>query len=146
EGEKALLGPHLGHLADDLHPAAARHVHVEQDDVGLGGEDRRHCALDAVGVADDLDVGGELGAHAGAEQLVVVDDDDARVHSRSSSVSSTSVPWPGAVCRVAVPPWRAMRPTIDSRTPRRSGGTASSAKPGPRSRTKTWTRRGEASA
>ena len=33
-----------------------------------------------------------------------------------------------------------MRPTIDSRTPRRSAGTASGSKPGPRSRTNTSTR------
>ncbi len=37
----------------------------------------------------------------------------------------------------ARPPWRSMRPTIDSRTPRRSAGTAPGSKPGPRSRTNT---------
>ena len=38
----------------------------------------------------------------------------------------------------ARPPWRSIRPTIDSRTPRRSSGTAAGSKPGPRSRTNTW--------
>ena len=67
---KRCVGPRLGHLADHLHPAAARHVHVEQDDVGLGARAIAGTALlDAVGVADDLDVPVELGAHAGAEQL-----------------------------------------------------------------------------
>ena len=41
-----------------------------------------------------------------------------------SSTSSTSVPPPpGAAWIAARPPWRSIRPTIDSRTPRRSAGT-----------------------
>ena len=62
---------------------------------------------------------------------------DRRAHRGRSSVSSTSVPRPGAARIAARPPCRSMRPTIDSRTPRRSAGTASGSKPGPRSRTKT---------
>ena len=41
-----------------------------------------------------------------------------------SRISSTSVPDPGALVTRARPPCRSIRPTIDSRTPRRSGGTA----------------------
>ena len=36
------------------------------------------------------------------------------------------MPSPGAVCTSARPPWRAIRPMIDSRTPTRPGSTASS--------------------
>ena len=74
----------------------------------------------------------ELGAHAGAEQLVVVDDDDARAgsgHRARSSRSSTSCP-AVPVCTTASPPWRRMRPTIDSRTPRRSPGPRRGRTPG----------------
>ena len=107
--------------------------------------DQRDRLLDGGGLADDLDVALELGAHAGAEEPVVVDDHDAR-HAVPGSVSSTSVPAPGAEWIAARPPWRAMRPTIDSRTPRRSAGTAAGSKPGPRSRTKTCSAPSEASA
>ena len=41
---------------------------------------------------------------------------------------------------LAVPPERSMRPTIDSRTPLRSAGTAAGSKPAPRSRTNTCAR------
>src|SRR5262249_47582359 len=104
--------------------------------------DRPHRVLDRGGVAEHVDQPGELGPHAGAEQLVVVDDDDAR----HPSTSSTSVPWPGREWTVAVPPWRSMRPTIESRTPRRSAGTASGSNPGPRSRTNTSKRPSSTSA
>ena len=50
-----------------------------------------------------------------------------------SMVSSTSVPSPGSLRISARPPCRFMRPIIDSRMPRRSSGTASGSKPGPRS-------------
>ena len=101
--------------------------------------------LDAGRVADELDVAFELGADAGAEQPVVVDDGDAG-HAVPGSVSSTSVPAPGSEWIAARPPWRAMRPTIDSRTPRRSAGTVAGSKPGPRSRTKTCSAPSDASA
>ena len=94
------------------------------------------------GLADDLDLVAELAAHAGAEELVVVDEHDARLHDAApaAGVSSTSVPSPGVEAIVAVPPARAIRPSIDSASPRRSAGTAARSKPAPRSRTKTLTR------
>ena len=87
--------------------------------------DRRHGLVHAAGLAGDLEQRLELGSHARAEELVVVHDQHARAaHGRSSSTSSTSVPPPGALATRARPPWRFMRPTIESRTPRRSLGTA----------------------
>src|SRR5439155_4887792 len=112
--------------------AAVGHVDVEQHDVGAQLGDGRDRVVDGGGVAHELDAPLELGPHPGAEQRMVVDDEDAR---HLGSASSTSVPSPGAERTVARPPWRSMRPTIDSRTPRRSAGTAAGSKPGPRSRT-----------
>ena len=107
-------------------------------------QDRRDGLLDRPGVAENVDQVLELGAHAGAEQGVVVDDDDAsaveRIRSRRRSPSirsATSVPPPGIARDLASPPSRSIRPMIDSRTPRRSAGTAAGSKPGPRSRTNT---------
>jgi hypothetical protein len=138
EREEALGRPLARDVADHLHAAAARHLDVEQHHVGLELDDAAHRVLDRGGVAEDLDEAVELRAHAGAEQLVVVDDDDGRrvAHVRAIR-SSTSVPSPVVEWIAAVPPWRSMRPTIDSRTPRRSAGTAPGSKPGPRSRTNT---------
>ena len=57
---------------------------------------------------------------------MVVDDDDASAAAliaRSPPIaSSTSVPAPGVERIVAVPPWRSIRPMIDSRTPAAVGG------------------------
>ena len=77
---------------------------------------------------------------------VVVDDDDARRRRRSFWLARDRQLDLGAAARARadrrrVPPWRSIRPMIDSRTPRRSAGTASGSKPGPRSRTKTCARR-----
>src|SRR4051812_25198096 len=117
-------------------------MHVEQHDVGLEFRDAAHRVLDGGRVPEHVDQPVQLGLHAGAEELVVVDDDDAG----HPSTSSTSVPWPGREWTVAVPPWRSMRPTIESRTPRRSAGTSSGANPGPRSRTNTSKRPSSTSA
>ena len=126
--------------ADHLGAAAVGHLDVEQHDVGLELDDARDRLADRAGVADDVDQPVELGAHARAEQGVVVDEHDARDRSaHAPSTSSTSVPSPGRVWISARPPWRAIRPSTDSRRPRRSAGTASSSKPGPRSRTNTST-------
>ena len=54
--------------------------------------------------------------------MVVVDDHDASVIAPAPA--RPRCPSPGAVCTTARPPWRSIRPTIDSRTPRRSAGTA----------------------
>src|SRR5204863_4398472 len=121
-----------GGALDHLDAAAVRHVHVEEDDVGLGRLDLGHRLVDGRGVAHELDEVLELRANAGAEELVVIHDQ----YARHSSLSSTSVP-SGELFTVARPPWRSIRPTIDSRMPRRSSGTALGSKPGPRSRTKT---------
>src|SRR5262249_7400345 len=97
-------------------------------------DDAAHGVLDGRRVAQHLDQPVELGADAGAEQLVVVDQDRRR---HGSITSSTSVPWPSREWTAARPPWRSIRPTIDSRTPPRSSGTSSSVRRGPRSRTNT---------
>ena len=71
---------------------------------------------------------------------MVVDEHDAGLHAPLlGRVSSTSVPEPGDETIDAVPPARAIRPSIDSASPRRSSGTAARSKPAPRSRTKTPT-------
>ena len=67
--------------ADHLDSAAARHVDVEQDDVGLRLRDQAHRLLDRAGVAQDLDEALELRADARAKERVVVDDDDEETSS-----------------------------------------------------------------
>ena len=112
------VGP--GRLRDDVGAAAVGQVHVEQHDVGRERAHLGHGVGDVRGLPHELHVAFELGAHAGAEQLVVVDEQDP-----DHNLSSTSVPSPGVLWTAALPPWRAMRPTIDSAMPRRSGGTSS---------------------
>src|SRR6185436_14445398 len=126
--------------ADHLHAAAVRHVHVEQHDVGVLALDGVERVLHAARLAGDLEQRLQLRAHARAKELVVVDDEDPGLAHERSNTSSTSVPWPVPLVTRARPPWRSMRPTIDSRTPLRSAGTASGSKPGPRSRTNTCVR------
>ena len=138
--EEAHGRPPRRDAADHLDAAAVRHLHVEQHHVGLRGDDAVDRLADRAGVADDVDEAFELGAHAGAEQAVVVDEHDARQRGHQDITSSTSVPSPGRVWIAARPPWRSIRPSTDSRRPRRSGGIAARSKPGPRSRTKTSAR------
>src|SRR5690606_29523358 len=127
--------------------AAARHVHVEEHDVRLELLDRPHRGVHVPGLADDLDLRPELGTHAGPEQPVAVHDQHPGRHGSSRFiVNVTSVPSPGAVRIRAAPPFRSIRPMIDSRMPMRSGGTASRSNPLPRSRTKTVTSSGSTSA
>ena len=126
-------------------PAAAGQVHVEQDDVRTGGPDALDRGRDVGGLADHVDVGAQLGPHTGADHRVVVDDEHPRLAARHAALrlgsdSSTSVPSPGAERTSAVPPSRVSRPVTESRSPRRSGGTAAGSNPAPRSRTKTETR------
>ncbi len=97
--------------------------------------DQRHGIGDRPGLADDVDAVAELRADAGEEQAVIVDEDDAPFHR--GSLSSTSVPAPGALVTTELPPARSRRPLIDSRIPCLSPGTAAGSKPAPRSRTKT---------
>src|SRR5205814_1827835 len=129
--EEARVWQATGHLD----ATAVGHVDVKKHDVGLRLLDQRHRVVDRAGLADDLDAALELAAHTRAEESVVVDEYDA-LHS----ASSTSVPPPGWERTSARPPWRCMRPMIDSRTPRRSDGTAPGSNPAPRSRTKTSAR------
>src|SRR5262249_1170803 len=122
---------------DDCLPAPIRQVDVEQHHLRTQLADERDGVEDAAGLADDLGGVAQLVPDAGAEQLVVVDEEDAPFHLGRLRVSSTSVPSPGADVIVATPPARFMRPSIDSATPRRSGGTVARSKPRPRARTKT---------
>ncbi len=114
---------------------------VEDDNGGLGACDLRDRGIGILCLADDLELVAELGAQATAEELVVVDQEHADAvcgHSHPATLGTricTSVPSPGAVVKVAVPPSRRMRPTMNSLMPRRSGGTLSRSKPRPLSRT-----------
>src|SRR5215211_2884531 len=126
--------------ADHLGAAAVGHLHVEEDDVGLGLHDQLDRLAHGAGVPGDVDQPVELGAHPGPEQSVVVDQHRAGERAHPPITSSTSVPSPGRVWIAALPPWRSIRPSTDSRSPRRSAGTASRSKPGPRSRTNTSAR------
>src|SRR3954453_12378599 len=140
EREEALLGTLLGDLLDHLDAAAARHVDVEERDVGVVSGDRPHGALDGVRLAQHLDLLLELGLDARAEDPVIIDDHDGGGGAHrpfSLMLNSTSVPSPGSLRIAARPPCRFMRPIIDSRTPWRSSGTAFGSKPGPRSSMKT---------
>ena len=105
------------------------------------GSRPRSCATASSTVAaspHDRTSAVELAAHARAEQLVVVDDHDAGLAHRAPwSTSSTSVPAPGGLHDRRGPPWRSMRPTIDSRKPAPVLGDGGGSKPGPRSRTNT---------
>src|SRR3954454_14668172 len=109
----------------------------------LVGDDA-DCLVAAARLADDRDIAAELGAHTAPDETMVVDQHDAdrlaghAVDTFRARVSATSVPV-SPLRTVAVPPWRAIRPTIESRIPRRSAGTASRSKPWPRSRTNTST-------
>ena len=99
---------------------------------GCSRRDHLDRLVDRAGVADHVDAPAELGAHAGAEELVVVDEHDARrsAHASRSSIELDLGAVAGRVRSRRVPPWRAIRPTIDSRMPRRSSGTAARSKPG----------------
>ena len=61
-------------LLDHLGPAAARQVHIEEDDVGLGREDRGHGRVDILALADDGAARTDLVAHPRPEHRVIVDD------------------------------------------------------------------------
>src|SRR3954449_11374731 len=127
------------HAADHLCASATGHVHVEQHDVGLGVGDDVDGFVHLAGFAHDLDRLAELGAHSAAHQPVVVDQHDAdAAHARAcrGTVSAASVPV-GPLRMAALPPLRVIRPTMDSRMPRRSAGICSGSKPRPRSRTNT---------
>ena len=94
---------------------------------GARARDQRDRLGDRRRVADDVDEPVELGAHAGAEQLVVVDEHDPRrghgvMPPRARARARPRCRRRGAAWIAARPPWRSMRPTIDSRTPRRSAG------------------------
>src|SRR6185295_4915309 len=119
---------HARPLRRDLHDhglaAAVGQVHVEQDDVGIELLDQRDGLEDGAGLADDLHTRTKSCAYARAEEIVVVDEHDA-THRTAHTLSSTSVPSPGADTILAVPPTRSILPRIDSATPRRSAATAS---------------------
>ena len=130
----------------------AGHVDVEQHDVGQPLGDQLDGGRDLVGLPDDLDGVAELAADPGAEEMVVVDEEDrwlvGGAHCRPGlrgTLSSTSVPSPGTERMTAVPPWRCIRPRIDSAMPLRSPAIASGSNPAPRSRMNMDTRFGSAS-
>ena len=130
---------------DDRLAAPAGEVDVEQHHLGLGGPDPLHGRLDVAASPSTVDAVAQLGPHAGAEHLVVVDEEhggqrgghpptsSSRARRRRGRVGSPSrtlgtsttisVPSPRVLCTSALPPWRAMRPRIDSRTPSRPGST-----------------------
>src|SRR3954453_13181980 len=140
--------------ADHLCASATGHVHVEQHDVGLGVGDDVDGFIHLAGFAHDLHRLAHPPRPAGrgpppaAPQPVVVDQHDPdAAHARAcrGTVSATSVPV-GPLRMAALPPLRVIRPTMDSRMPRRSAGMCSGSKPRPRSRTTTSTPRSVTSA
>ena len=74
EPDGRALGEHA--LEDGL-ATAAREVHVEQHDLGLGLEDAGDGRRHVDGGADDVDALLDLGPHAGEEQPMVVDQERA---------------------------------------------------------------------
>src|ERR671919_1305273 len=138
--QEANARPFGRNRVDDRVAASVRKMHVEEDDVRVELLDQRHGVGHGPGLADDLHRPGELRPDAGEEERVVVHQDDARLHDALRSTrSSTSVPSSGALTIVACPPARSSRPSIESTSPRRSGGTAARSKPAPRWWTKTAT-------
>ena len=102
-------------------------MHVEQHDIGSGRSDGGNSFLRRCRLTDDLErrialpCGTcELGAHAGTDERMVVDEHDAdRGHLlvlRGMRIS-TSVPAPGRLITVALPPARSLRPMIESVSP-----------------------------
>ena len=145
--------------------AAARQVHVEQDDVREAGGDPVNRGLDVLGLPHHLHLVAELGPDPGPEEGVVIDDEHARfaayrpgtagngharlgwrLTARRGMCRDTSVPSPGALRTVAEPPRRRIRAHTDSASPLRSPGTAAGSNPQPRSRTNSDTSAGSASA
>ena len=129
-GRATSLGDALSEAVADVEDAYGVRIELADEWDGVG---------DAARFAHDLEAGAELAADARAEELVVVDENDAHHVSFRGSVSSTSVPWPGADVIVAWPPARPIRASIDSSMPRRSRATSARSNPLPRSRTKTET-------
>src|SRR4029453_445888 len=123
------------------------------DHVGVAVPDALDRAVHVAGFAHDLELLAEFRAQAGEEEVVVVDEEHAgppgrlagvpwwgtgtaRAHALSRGiVRVTPVPPPGRLVTTALPPWRRMRPRIDSAMPRRSSGTSAGSKPLPWSRT-----------
>lgn len=91
-------------------------MHVDEHDVGLALADHLDGGVDLRRIPDDVELTAQLHLHAGEEQMVVIDEEDARPGHRFIT-SSTSVPSPGTETMVAVPPWRLIRPLIDSAIP-----------------------------
>ena len=75
--EEADVGMRGEHLGDHPRAAAARHVHVDEHDVGHALADHLDRGVDLGRRADHVDLGAELGAHTGEEQLMIVDEEDA---------------------------------------------------------------------
>src|SRR5207248_2134322 len=137
----ALARRQLVQLGIALHALAG--AEGVEDEAGEAGREDGVTVRDAPHRVGELLAGDRLrdvAAGAGAEEGVVVDEHDTRCHAGlRGSLSSTSVPAPASEVIVAVPPARAIRPSIDSASPRRSRGTSARSKPAPRSRTKTLT-------
>ena len=109
---------------------------------GARSRDHLDRGVDLRRLADHVDVVAELGADAAAEQVVVVDEEHPYPARRSWRAPTASTARPRCPRRAVsaprrVPPWRCMRPVIDSAMPPRSVGTDAGSKPRPRSRTNT---------
>ena len=126
--------------ADDLDPAAAGHVDVEQDDVGLGARGsrrrrpRRWPRRRRTSTRPSSSARTPARKRSWSSTITTL---GVRGHRGVPSPARPRCRGPGASRIAARPPCRSMRPTMESRTPRRSAGTASGSNPGPRSRTNT---------
>src|SRR5690606_5504550 len=152
--EESHVGMGLGDVVDHRQSPTSRHVHVDEDYVGIGLADAGDGVVDVGSGAHDLEPIGELfelGLHSGEEQGVIVDQKQAD-HLISPSLPLTgthrwtSVPSPGLASISEPPPTLCIRPRIESFNPRRSSGTDSRSKPRPKSATKTSIRSSVTSA
>ena len=140
QGQEAHLGMLGQDAAQDGVAAAARQVHIEQDDVGQALADELHRRPRLVGLPHHFDGVAQFGLDAGPEDRVVLDQEDAGaplglgvhvIRARGGMESCTSAPSPGAERMTAVPPKRAMRARMDWAIPWRPSGTASGSNPRP---------------
>ncbi len=77
-------------FAAGFEAADARHVHVEQDEVGFVFADGVDTFFAGHGFGDDVAVAGESGAHDAADLWFVVDDEDVLAAHRDSSCEMVS--------------------------------------------------------
>src|SRR5688572_18014640 len=141
EHDDLLSGASLDDRVQRLQPAA-RDRDVEKQDIRVVVLDDVHGVVVSTALSDNLEPAGfqQALSYAGPEQRMIVDDCNSyAAHSATSWCSCTSIDIVsrvpvGADVTTTVPPRLSTRWRRQAR-PRRSGGTVSTSKPGPRSAT-----------